>query len=288
MPTSSKDHELHPAAVSLDLLPEGLARQGQEAAAHLVRWIPRLVAGLLLPAFLLALWWVTAERAWIAPQILPPPAFVWESFGIVWESGELLEHVGYSLSRVGWSLLWGGGAGLLLGVSMGLSASLRTYVLPTFRALSQVPVLGWIPLLIIFVGIEEPLKLWAISLAVVIPVTLTTIDGVVNVPRAHHEVGAVFGFSNWQVLRHIVVPATLPSLFTAVRQGVMQAWLTVIFVELLSSSEGLGFFMAYSRSLGQIDLVIVSMFAIGVLGVLIDLVLRSMETHLQRWRQGAY
>lgn len=287
MSASSNDHELHPA-VTLELLPAGVARQGKEAAAILARWSIRLAAGLLLPALLWGLWWVAADRTWIAPQILPPPVFVWESFGVVWASGELLEHVGHSVSRVAWSLLWGGGAGVVLGLAMGLSASLRAYVLPTFRALSQVPVLGWIPLLIIFVGIEEPLKLWAISLAVVIPVTLTLLDGVVNVPRAHHEVGAVFGFTRWQVLRYIVLPATVPSLFTAVRQGVMQAWLTVIFVELLSSSEGLGFFMAYSRSLGQIDMVIVSMFAIGVLGILIDLGLRLIESQLQGWRQTAY
>ena len=75
-----------------------------------------------------------------------------------------------------------------------------------------------------------------------------------NIPAALLEVGRVYRFSAWQTLTRIVLPATTPALFTGLRQGVMQAWLTTIFVELLSSSEGLGFFMSYSRSLSQIDI----------------------------------
>jgi len=251
-------------------------------------WALRVLAGLVLPAGLFGLWWLTARQHWIAEQILPSPAFVWESLGIVWDSGEMLTHVGHSATRVGWSLLLGGGSGLLLGTAMGLSTTLRACVLPTFRALAQVPVLGWIPLLIIFVGIEQPLKIWAISLAVLVPVTLTTLDGIASIPRAHLEVGRVFAFSRWQVLSRIVLPAALPTLFTAIRQGVMQAWLTVIFVELLSASEGLGFFMAYSRSLAQIDMVIVAMGVIGAVGLLIEATLRLLESRLQGWRRAAF
>ena len=109
-----------------------------------------------------------------------------------------------------------------------------------------------------------------------------------NIPAALLEVGRVYRFSAWQTLTRIVLPATTPALFTGLRQGVMQAWLTTIFVELLSSSEGLGFFMSYSRSLSQIDMVIVSMFAIGVLGIVIELALRLIESRLQGWRRNAF
>lgn len=276
--------DVRKSGIGLDRL--GFGRHLSDASAYFRRLLVVAAAGLVLPAVLLALWWLTAERGWIAPQILPPPAFVWESFWIVLESGELFAHVGHSAARVGWSLLLGGSGGLVLGFGIGLSRSMRAYLLPTLRALAQVPVLGWIPLLIIFVGIEEGLKLWAISLAVAVPVLLTTLDGIANIQISLLEVGRVYCFSPAQVLRRIVLPATVPSLFTALRQGVMQAWLTVIFVELLSASEGLGFFMAYSRSLGQIDLVIVSMFVIGAIGVLIEMALRLIERPLQSWRRA--
>ncbi len=299
MPASTHEDKLlpdDPLPAILALSTDDVSRIGRQRLAPAIaqglawagRVLPLVLCGALLPALMGGLWWLTARQHWIAEQILPSPAFVWESFWIVWDSGELLEHVGHSAARVGWSLLLGGGSGLILGTLLGLSAGARAYILPSFRALAQVPVLGWIPLLIIFVGIEQPLKLWAISLAVLVPVTMTTLDGIVNIPRAHLEVGRVFAFTPWQTICRIVLPAALPSLFTAIRQGVMQAWLTVIFVELLSASEGLGFFMAYSRSLGQIDLVIVSMFVIGAVGLLIEALLRLAESRLQTWRKQAF
>lgn len=259
-----------------------------DVLARARRSLSTMALGLILPSLIYALWWITADRHWIAEQILPSPAFVWESFLYVLDTGELLDHIRFSASRVAWSLLIGGSAGLILGFAMGLSRTVKAYVFPTFDVLAQLPVLGWIPLLIIFVGIEEPLKITAVSIAVVVPVALSTLHGIANIPQSLLEVGRVYRFSPWQVIHRIVLPAATPALFTGLRQGVMQAWLSVIFVELLSSSEGLGFFMAYSRSLAQIDMVIVSMFAIGAVGVLIELSLRLLESRLQTWRRSAF
>ncbi|MGQ0597998.1 ABC transporter permease [Aquabacterium sp.] len=259
-----------------------------EAAQFLLKALGHVLLGSILPALLFALWWTAAERHWVAEQILPPPAFVWESLRDVLQTGELLGHVKFSAARVGWSLLIGGAIGLVLGFGMGLSRTFKAYVFPTFDVLAQLPVLGWIPLLIIFVGIEEPLKITAVSIAVVVPVALSTLNGIANIPKALLEVGRVYRFDAVQTITRIVLPAAAPSLFTGLRQGVMQAWLSVIFVELLSSSEGLGFLMAYSRSLSQIDMVIVAMLAIGVVGILIELSLRLIESRLQGWRRSAY
>lgn len=259
-----------------------------EAAQFLLKALSHVLLGSILPALLFALWWTAAERHWVAEQILPPPAFVWESLRDVLQTGELLGHVKFSAARVGWSLLIGGAIGLVLGFGMGLSRTFKAYVFPTFDVLAQLPVLGWIPLLIIFVGIEEPLKITAVSIAVVVPVALSTLNGIANIPKALLEVGRVYRFDAVQTITRIVLPAAAPSLFTGLRQGVMQAWLSVIFVELLSSSEGLGFLMAYSRSLSQIDMVIVAMLAIGVVGILIELSLRLIESRLQGWRRSAY
>jgi sulfonate transport system permease protein len=287
MSASTDDIHIFPPATEVrkDSLPIAALL---DVAAGGAQWLMKVALALILPLALYGLWWITAERHWIAEQILPSPAFVWESFTIVWDSGELVGHVKYSAARAGWSLLIGGGAGLLLGFAMGLSSTIRAYLFPTFNALAQLPVLGWIPLLIIFVGIEEGLKLSAISIAVVVPVTLNTLQGIAQIPKSLLEVGQVYGFTTRQVITRIVLPATVPSLFTGLRQGVMQAWLTVIFVELLSSSEGLGFFMAYSRAIAQIDMVIVAMFVIGAAGVVLELALRLIESRLATWRRTAF
>lgn len=279
---------IDPGALAASPLPHAASARVLEALRSGINAIGTVALGLILPALLYALWWTATEHKWIAEQILPPPAFVWDSIKYVFETGELLGHVKVSASRVGWSLLIGGGGGLVLGFAMALSRGVKAYVFPTFDMLAQLPVLGWIPLLIIFVGIEEPLKITAVSIAVVVPVALSTMHGIANIPRSLLEVGRVYRFDAFQVITRIVLPAAAPSLFTGLRQGVMQAWLSVVFVELLSSSEGLGFMMAYSRSLMQIDMVIVAMLAIAVVGILIELALRLAESRLQRWRRNAF
>ena len=122
----------------------------------------------------------------------------------------------------------------------------------------------------------------------VVPVAVNAQKGIANIPRAWFEVGQVYGFSRAQVVRRVVLPAAAPSLFNGLRQAVMQAWLTLVFVELLASSEGIGYLMVWGRQLAQLDLVVVGMLVIGAVGVALDLVLRTLEARLQRWRVAAY
>jgi sulfonate transport system permease protein len=197
-------------------------------------------------------------------------------------------HLKISATRVGWSLLIGTSIGLLLGFGMGLSRSVKAYVFPTFDVVSQFPVLGWIPLLIIFAGIDEALKIAAISIAVVVPVAVNTLKGIANIPRALFEVARVYRFTWVQLVCRVVLPAAAPSLFNGLRQAVMQAWLTLVFVELLASSEGIGYLMVWGRQLAQLDLVIVGMLVIGLVGVALDIALRHLESRLQSWRHSAF
>lgn len=248
----------------------------------------RLGLGAVLPLLLLGLWLLAVDRQWLPEQILPAPQLVWQSLGELWQSGELQSHAAISASRVGWGLLLGGAAGLVLGVALGLSRSLRAYVLPTFEVVAQFPVLGWVPLLIIFAGIDEALKIVAIAIAVSVPVAVNALKGILNIPRSLFEVCGVYRFSRAQVIWRLVLPAAAPSLFNGLRQGVMQAWLTLVFVELLASSEGLGYLMVWGRQLAQLDLVIVGMGVIGLIGVALDVALRLIEARLGRWRTAAF
>lgn len=247
-----------------------------------------LAAGLILPLLLLGLWQYAVERHWLAEQILPAPALVWQSLAELWENGDLTSNLAISLSRLGWSLAIGGGAGLLLGTAMGISATIKAYVYPGFGLVSQFPVIGWVPLLIIFAGIGEALKIAAISIAVVVPVAVNTYQGIRNIPRALLEVAAVYRFTFWQKVRRLVLPAASAGIFNGLRQGVMQAWLSLVFVELLASSEGIGYLMVWGRQLLQLDIVVVGMIVIGVVGIVLDRLLAWGEARLQGWQRRAY
>ncbi|HPX89202.1 MAG TPA: ABC transporter permease [Methylophilaceae bacterium] len=244
--------------------------------------------GILFPLIVLALWQLAFEKNWLPVQILPPPSLVWQTFWELIDSGDLTSNLWVSIQRIAWSVLIGGGVGLAIGFAIGLSKRAYAYLYPTFDVVSQFPVVGWIPLLMIFLGIDEALKVAAISLAVVVPVTVSTYKGIRNIPRALLEVGEVYQFTQLQRLRRVVLPAALPSIFSGIRQGVMQAWLSLVFVELLASSEGIGYLMVWGRQLMQMDIVFIGIIVIGLVGVVLDFVLRFIEARLQTWRRSAF
>jgi sulfonate transport system permease protein len=240
----------------------------------------------LLPLALVALWFTGAEQGWISPQVLPPPQFVWETLRDLALNGDLWLHVSTSFTRVGVGFAIGTSLGLLLGSAMGLSRSVEAYVLPSFNALVQIPVLAWLPFVLLIVGIGEPLKYILIAKAAMVPVALNTLQGFRQTPVALREVGQVYGYSRRQQVLEIVLPHAVPTLFTGVRLGFTKAWLSLVVVELVASSEGLGYLIVYGRQLFQLDLVMAAVIVVGAIGYAIDRLLDRLEAVANRHRPG--
>lgn len=266
--------------------PHALAAQPHRAQV-VKRWSWRL-APWLLPALLFALWSVGSARGWIAPQILPPPERVFDSLEDLATSGDLVRHTLISLQRV----LVGFAAGTLLGfatgVALGLSRTLEAYVLPSFNAIVQIPVLGWLPFLLLLVGVGEPLKYLLIAHAALVPVTLSTLQGFRQTPPALDEVARVFGYTRRQRIVHVVLPAAIPTLATGVRLAFTKSWLALVVVELVASSEGLGYLIVYGRQLFQLDLVMAAVIVVGAVGLLINRLLDALEARLRRGVPSAF
>jgi sulfonate transport system permease protein len=139
--------------------------------------LPRLIAW-PFPLAVLLLWYLGARFEWIAPQVLPSPATVWATLLDLFRTGEIWGHLEVSLFRVFAGFALGLVAGGALGVAMGLSPTFKDYVYPLFKAFSQIPVLGWLPLLMLLVGIDEALKVILIAKAAMVPVALNTYKGI--------------------------------------------------------------------------------------------------------------
>lgn len=248
--------------------------QGLKAYVHMSgQW----ACGLLLPVALLALWQIASKFSWLPEQILPPPSLVALTTLELWQTGELSLHFAVSAERIFWSVSIGIAVGGLLGIWLAMVQGTKAYVLPSINLLSQFPIVGWIPLLMIFLGIDEALKISAISLAVIPPILIATYKSIQNVPVQYLEVAQVYQFSGWQRFIKVILPAGLPSMISGLRQGIMQAWLALVFVELLASSEGIGFLMVWGRQLMQMDIVFMGILLIGVTGYLLDSVLAFAE-----------
>lgn len=237
------------------------------------------------PLAVLLLWHLSSVWGWAPEQVLPPPAQVFRTFAEMLASGEIWSNLQISLVRVFTGFGIGLLGGLVLGSVMGLSPTARDYLYPLFKAFSQVPVIGWLPLLMLLVGIDESLKFLLIAKATLVPVTLNTCQGIQGVPHRFIEVARVCGFSRWQLLSRVVFPAATAPIWNGVRYGLTHAWLALVVVELLASSEGIGFLIVYGRQLFQLDVVLASVLAVGIVGFAIDKLLSLAEAWLLRWRR---
>ncbi|MDH4870565.1 ABC transporter permease subunit [Pseudomonas sp. BN515] len=247
-------------------------------------------ADALLPWLLplgLALLWVLASRFhWMSEQILPAPALVWQS-AVEFGSGELWSHLWISLQRLFWGLLVGVAGGLLLGTWLGASKRAEALVYPTFVALAQIPTLAWIPLFMLFFGIGELLKLVVLIKAVVVPVTLHTLVGVRDAQPKLREAAAVLRLPRHLLFLRLLLPAALPAFLAGLRLALATGWTSLLAVELLASSEGLGYLMVWGRQLFMLDLVFLCILLIGLVGALMDRGFGVVERHLLHWPQPA-
>ncbi len=259
---------------------DAAARQRTQPPSALLHRAAGWLEPLWLPLAVLALWTVGAAQGWISAQVLPPPDFVIETLRDLATSGDLWLHVSASLQRVLIGFVVGSLIGLALGTAMGLSRNVEAYVLPTFNALVQIPVLAWLPFVLLLVGIGEPLKYILIAKAAMVPVALNTLQGFRQSPVNLREVGDVYGYTRRQQVLEIVLPTAVPTLFTGLRLGFTKAWLSLVVVELVASSEGLGYLIVYGRQLFQLDLVMAAVIVVGAIGYAIDKLLDLAERRL--------
>jgi sulfonate transport system permease protein len=260
----------------------GRPRRAPRVALHLDRWERRLVP-LLLPAAVLVLWQVATMRGWMSVQTLPSPDLVAATFVELVKGGDIAANLTISARRIAEGFAIGAAAGLAFGIWLGVSDRAQAYLGPLFRALAAVPSLGWLPIFILIFGIEEPLKLIIIAKAVFVPIVINTSQGIRNIPASYVEAARVLRLKRWSRFVKLIVPASLPTIFSGVRLGLSHAFIALIVVEMLAATEGIGYMMTWGRTLFQTDIVIVGMIVVGVTGFLLDRALRRLETSLRRW-----
>lgn len=266
-------------ASSVRIEPLAPARRAGFAWQH---GLPRLLP-FALPLFVLIAWQLAAQQGWMPAQILPAPKLVAGTFADLASNGDITTSLLVSLHRIARGFALGAGIGFGLGVLLGSSARARACLEPTLRALFAIPTLGWIPILILVFGIDEALKVLIIAKAVLVPITLSTAQGIRNVPVAYLEAAQALRLTRWTRFTRLTVPASLPSIFSGIRLGLGHAFTALVVVEMLAGSDGIGYTMVWGRTLFQIDIVIVGMVMVGVIGFALDAALRRLERRFSRW-----
>ncbi|WP_173912057.1 ABC transporter permease [Acinetobacter sp. Marseille-Q1618] len=239
--------------------------------------------GVIFPLILLFLWHVSVEKNWVNPLLLPAPDLVWVALKDLYASGELWSNLSVSLTRIAYGFSIGISLAIVLGLSMGLSRRVEAYVWPTFKVINLVPVVGWIPLLILLVGIDEALKIILIAKSALVPMTINIFKGVRNIPTALTEVANVYQLSTWSRFKNLVLPGAFMSFIGGLRLSLASAWGALVAVELLASSEGIGYLMVYGRQIFQLDVVMAIVIVIGVVGFFFDVIIRLIQKRFGAW-----
>lgn len=237
----------------------------------------------LVPVIFISLWQFFSQIGKINASILPSPRTIWETLLSMIESGEIFQHLGTSIVRVIKGYALGSFLGITLGTLMGLIKKLDkalTVIIGLFR---PIPVIAWVPMLILWLGIDEASKVTVITIGSFWPILLNTIHGIKNTDKKYLEVARTLEKSNVIILFKVVLPSALPSIFTGLRIGIGNAWMSVVGAELIAAASGIGYLISYARELSQPDVMLVGVCSIGVIGLLIDFLIKAIEKRVLRW-----
>lgn len=246
-------------------------------------WLKENSLALVIPILLLVLWEGAGRLGLIKATFLPRPSAILEVLIELLTSGELLSQLGVSMIRVGEGFMIGASLGIVVGVQIALVKKLRVAVSLIFGLLRPVPVIAWIPLLILWMGIDESSKITVIAIGSFWTVLVNVVQGIRSVDKKYLEVATILEKDHKTLILKVILPAALPAIFTGIRVGIDVAWRSVVAAELIAASSGIGYMIMYARELSQIDVVLIGVLSIGVTGVIIEQFLKIIEKRLLRW-----
>nr|WP_169238185.1 ABC transporter permease [Candidatus Roseilinea sp. NK_OTU-006] len=259
----------------------GASPEAKRAGTRLVvrRWL-----ALLVPAGLLLAWFLATDVLRIfSPNQLPSPGQTLRTALDMIASGDLFRHIGASVGHVLLGFSIGAAIALIAGALVGLSRSVEAVVDPTLQALRNIPSLAWVPFLLLWLGIDEAPKITLIAIGAFFPVYLNLVSGIRQADRKLVEVGYVFGFRSFELVRRIVLPSASPYLLAGLRIGFGQAWLFLVAAELIASTRGLGFMLIDGQNSARPDIMLVSILTLALLGKLSNSALRAVEWWALHW-----
>ena len=241
----------------------------------------------LLPIAIFLATWEIAARLNLVPGEFAFPAFstVVQEFYYLTISGVLGENLLSSLVRVLIGLSAGSLAGIMVGVAMGWKETMDKALHPIISLLYPIPPLGWLPLLMLWIGINEVLPITIIFIASFFPVLYNTLTGIKSVDKAYIQVARTLGASDMKILTTVVIPLALPNIFTGLRLNAGMAWRVLIAAEMVAIPTGIGALMLKAQSLIRIDIIIVSLIVLAVMTFSFERFFAYMEAKLTtKWR----
>ena len=247
--------------------------------------IKRSLLGLLLPTAILLAWWWATTFTDISQAILPAIPEIFRTFREFLKDGTLLADLGCSLSRVLKGYAIAAVLGISIGSAMGMWRLAYDLIHPLVTAVRQIPVIAWIPLVILWCGIGELSKIVVIAIAAFFPITLNTLAGFHSLPDGYLEVARLYRLGVGETFRKVYLPHALPQILVGLKLGLGSSWMAVVAAELIAASSGIGYRLSYSRGPLRSDAVILCMLVIGLVGIVMGRFLTVLFRRLLPWQK---
>lgn len=246
----------------------------------------RLLLGVLSVSLVFAAYiWVT-NLPDNNPALLPPISDIVGSFFSNINSGNLFTALGASLFRIVMGFVIGTSLALALGCLIGWYKTIEYLFDPLIEAVRPIPPLAYIPVIIIWFGIEEFSRVLIITIACFMVCVVNVIAGMKNVPQVYVDAAATMGASRWQVFRTVAIPAATPFIITGYRIALAAAWTTLVASELLAAQNGLGFLLQEGRRYFLTDQVMMVIVIIGFCAFIMDRMFRKIQARLMDWSEA--
>lgn len=251
------------------------------------RWRPKpLARRLIVPVLLIAAWQGAASYGFVREDFVGSPVGVAKSFVTLTIEDGLMRDIGVSLGRATLGLGLGAGAGIALGTLVGLSRLGEDLLDSTLQALRTLPLIGLIPLFILWFGLGETPRILLIALGSFFPVYVNVFRGIRNIDSRFIELAESCRLTHSELVREVVLPAALPSMLVGLRYAIGVAWLCLVVAEQVNATSGLGYVIINANQLGQTSVIITALVIYAVIGVAADALVRALEARLLSWRRA--
>jgi sulfonate transport system permease protein len=238
------------------------------------------------PALLFFAWLLATGFGWVQPDVLPSPLAVVEAGSTLLESGELGRALWTSLERVIFGLAFGITGGMLVAVLAGWSRLGEALLDSTMQIIKAVPSVALAPMFVVWLGIDESPKILLIALSTSMPIYMNMYGSIRNLDMQLIETGRMLGLGRVEIIRHIVVPSTVPAFLVGLRVSMANAWIALIFAEQINASNGLGKLMSDARAWLRIDIMMLVLVIYAILGLVSYSLVRFLERRMLQWRRG--
>ncbi|WP_058306762.1 ABC transporter permease [Gracilibacillus massiliensis] len=240
--------------------------------------------GSIIPVALIVLWELLSRASVVPSNQLPAPTTILEKTISLGQDGSLWGHIWITTYRVFAGFIIGTAAAIVLGAVVGFYKKAEQLFDPMIQAFRSIPSLAWVPLFILWMGIGETSKVVMIAVGVFFPVYLNIVSGILGVDRKLIEVGKMYGLNTFQLVKRIILPASLPSFLVGMRSGLGLGWMFVVAAELMGASQGLGFLLVFGQNMSSPETILASIILFAIIGKLSDWVLKQVEVRSLHWQ----